>query len=84
MGSRESSGRHTTLFWRWPRVVHMVDPLVHGGIFCICFHFNDLKQYRGSGGPKPRGCAPLEPRQNPPTFLHLTTLQLPRLAWYSV
>ena len=44
-----------------PRVVHMVHPLVHGGIFCISFHFNNLKQYRGSGGPKPRGCAPLEP-----------------------
>jgi hypothetical protein len=51
-----------------PRVVHMVHPLVHGGIFCISFNFNDLKQYRGSGGPKPRGCAPLEPT---PRILHI-------------
>src|SRR6516164_5382108 len=72
------------LFWRWPKVVHMVHPLVHGGIFCISFHFNDLKQYRGSGGPKPRNCAPLEPRQKSSTFLHLPTLQLPRLVCYSV
>ena len=42
-----------------PRVVYMVHPFVHGGIFCISFHLNHLKQYRGSGGPKPGGCAPL-------------------------
>ena len=60
-----------------PRVVHMVHPLVHGGLFCISFHFNDLKQYRGSGGPKPRGCAPLEPPQKSSTFLHLPTCNCP-------
>ena len=59
-----------------PRVVHMVHPLVHGIIFCISFHFNDLKQYRGSGGPKPRGCAPLEPRQKSSTFFAPTNFAI--------
>jgi hypothetical protein len=41
-----------------PRVVHMVHPLVHGGMFCISRHFNDLKQYRGQWWSKTQGVCP--------------------------